>query len=151
MTKIELPRHMDTMAERATVKKEKNLAHIDETVTAAQGLSERDKLPAPTGYRILVMVVPPKSMTDGGIALTAHTIAVNQNASRVAYVVAMGPDAYKHDKFDSPWCEIGDCVLIDQYAGSKIGMEGGELRLINDDTVLAKVEKIFAAEYVDIK
>lgn len=148
---IEIPDHIDTLSARASTKQKKNIEHIECTMSDAEGLAERDKLPSPTGYRILVMIVPPKSVTDGGIHLTEHTIAVNQNASRVAYVIAMGPDAYKHDKFDQPWCKVGDCVLIDQYAGSKIGIDGGELRLINDDTVLANVKKEFAAEYVDIK
>lgn len=147
----EIPATVDTMSERANARRKSNEAHVDASIKASESLAERNKLPSPTGYRVLVMIVPPKSQTDGGIVLTANTVAVNQNASRVAYVIAMGPDAYKHDKFDEPWCKVGDCVMIDQYAGSKIGMDGGELRLINDDTIIATVKKEFAAEYVDIK
>ena len=54
----------------------------------------------------------------------------------------IGPDAYK-DKArfpEGPWCKEKDWVLFAKYAGSRIKIDGGELRLLNDDEVLAVVE-----------
>ena len=60
-----------------------------------------------------------------------------------AYVVRLGPLAYKDpDKFGpdcKPWCEEGDWVCIGQYAGSRFQIEGGEVRIINDDEVIATI------------
>ena len=39
-----------------------------------------------------------------------------------------------------PWCKVGDWVVFARYAGSRIQIDGGEVRLLNDDEVLATVE-----------
>ena len=54
----------------------------------------------------------------------------------------MGPDCYKDpERFsDGPWCKVGDWVVFARYAGSRIEIEGGEVRLLNDDEVLATVQ-----------
>ena len=54
----------------------------------------------------------------------------------------MGDLCFKDDtKFPTgPWCKEGDWVLITRYAGSRIRIDGGELRIINDDEILAKVD-----------
>ena len=50
----------------------------------------------------------------------------------------------KHDdpkRFsDGPWCKVGDWVVFARYAGSRIEIEGGEVRLLNDDEILATVQ-----------
>ncbi len=38
-----------------------------------------------------------------------------------------------------PWCKKGDWVIFARYAGSRIEIEGGEVRLLNDDEILATV------------
>ncbi len=53
----------------------------------------------------------------------------------------MGPDCYNDKRFsDGPWCKVGDWVVFARYAGSRIEIEGGEVRLLNDDEVLATVQ-----------
>ena len=50
--------------------------------------------------------------------------------------------AYKDiDKFgeDGAWCKEGDWVCIGRYAGSRFQIEGGEVRIINDDEVIATI------------
>ncbi len=37
-------------------------------------------------------------------------------------------------------CKVGDWVVFARYAGSRIEIEGGEVRLLNDDEVLATVQ-----------
>jgi co-chaperonin GroES (HSP10) len=61
----------------------------------------------------------------------------------VAYVVKVGPLAYQDpDKFGAdsePWCKEGDWICIGRYSGSRFNIEGGEVRIINDDEVIATI------------
>lgn len=163
MTKLQA--HVDTIGQRAkaesdakeaarVAKERVDAAHVAAIVDKASDMGEAQKLPQPTGYRLLVMVIPPKNKSAGGIELVEQTMARNTAASKVAYVVKLGPTAYKDAKRFGEgvaWCEEGDVIMIGQYAGSSIGMDGGELRIINDDEVMATVSKQFAMEFVDIK
>jgi co-chaperonin GroES (HSP10) len=53
----------------------------------------------------------------------------------------VGPDAYNDkDKFPhGAWCKKNDWVLFARYAGSRLNIEGGELRILNDDEVLGVI------------
>ena len=54
----------------------------------------------------------------------------------------MGPLAY-HDreKFPTgPWCKTGDWGIFARYAGSRLPIEGGEVRILNDDEVLGTIK-----------
>ncbi len=65
-----------------------------------------------------------------------------RHLAQIAKVVAQGPEAYKDSKdrtFYSRWCNIGDYVMFSKYAGSRMMIDGIELRLINDDEVQAVV------------
>ena len=103
---------------------------------------ESSKLPQPTGWRILVLPFKINEKTKGGIIMGQDTIEKQQVASQCGNVLAMGPDCY-HDKDrfkDGPWCKVGDWVMFDRYAGSRIKIEGGEVRLLNDDEVLENIK-----------
>ena len=80
--------------------------------------------------------------TKGGLILNESTLEKQQVGSQVGNVLAMGPEAYKGKRFEhsGPWCKKGDWVVFARYAGSRIQIEGGEVRLLNDDEVLATVE-----------
>ncbi len=41
---------------------------------------------------------------------------------------------------DGPWCKEGDWVIITRYAGSRVKIDGGELRIVNEDEILAVVD-----------
>ena len=41
---------------------------------------------------------------------------------------------------EGPWCKKGDWVIFARYAGSRIQIDGGEVRLLNDDEILATIE-----------
>ena len=103
---------------------------------------ESSKLPQPTGWRILVLPFKINEKTKGGIIMGQDTIEKQQVASQCGNVLAMGPDCY-HDKdrFNKgPWCKVGDWVMFARYAGSRIKIEGGEVRLLNDDEILATIK-----------
>ena len=100
-----------------------------------------DELPEPSGYRILVLPFTPKTKTKGGILFSQETLDKARIATTCGYVLKMGDLAYKDkDKFGEPWCKKGDWVIFARYAGSRLPIEGGEVRLLNDDEVLGTVK-----------
>ena len=90
------------------------------------------------------MLVLPFRMNEkskGGVLFANETVDRQQVASQCGNVLAMGPDCYKDkDIFQEQWCKVGDWVVFARYAGSRIEIEGGEVRLLNDDEVLATVQ-----------
>ena len=104
--------------------------------------TEEPKLPKPTGWRLLVLPFKMKEKTKGGLMLAETTLEKQQVASQVGLVMAMGPDCYKDKEryADGPWCKVNDWIMFARYAGSRIKIEGGEMRLLNDDEVLATID-----------
>ena len=99
-----------------------------------------DELPEPSGYRILVLPFTPKNKTKGGILFSQETLDKARIATTCGYVLKMGDLAYKDkEKFNKPWCKIGDWVMFARYAGSRLPIEGGEVRILNDDEVLGTI------------
>ena len=103
---------------------------------------ETEKLPKPTGWRILVLPFKVKEKTKGGVIMASTSLERQQLAAQCANVLAVGPDAYgDKEKFpEGPWCKVGDWVVFARYAGSRIKIEGGEARLLNDDEILATIK-----------
>ena len=104
--------------------------------------NETTKLPQPTGWRLLILPFKMNDKTKGGIYLGESTLEKQQVASQCGNVLAVGPDAYgDKERFpDGPWCKVGDWVMFARYAGSRIKIEGGEVRLLNDDEILATIK-----------
>ena len=104
--------------------------------------SHADKLPRPTGYRILILPFSLPEVTKGGIHIAKATLDKERIATVVGYVVAMGPDAYGDvNKFpEGAWCKKGDWVIFGRYAGARFQIEGGDMRLLNDDEILATID-----------
>ena len=104
--------------------------------------NQKDKLPQPTGWRILDLPFKMNEKTKGGVIMNESTLERQQVASQCGNVLAMGSECYKDkDRYPTgPWCKVGDWVVFARYAGSRINIEGGEVRLINEDEVLATVK-----------
>ena len=104
--------------------------------------SETTKLPIPTGWRLLILPFKHKQKTKGGILITDNVLERAQVASTCGLVLAVGPHAYgdKERYPEGPWCKKGDWGIFARYAGSRIKIDGGEVRLLNDDEGLATVE-----------
>ena len=102
-----------------------------------------DRLPQPTGWRLLVMPYQGARKTQGGIHIPDEVRSREAVATVVAYVLRVGPMAYKDPgKFGSdaePWCAEGQWVCIGKYSGSRFKIDGGEVRIINDDEVIATI------------
>jgi co-chaperonin GroES (HSP10) len=101
-----------------------------------------DRMPQPTGYRMVVIPYKGKTTTEGGIQLLKETVDREALATVVALVLKMGPLCYNDkEKFgDTPWCKEQQWVLIGRYAGARMKLEDGEeIRIINDDEVIGTI------------
>ena len=101
-----------------------------------------ERLPNPTGYRILVLPYAGPKKTKGGIILADTTQETIQMTTVCGLVLKMGPDCYRDKERypEGPWCKEKDWVIFARYAGSRIKIEGGEVRMLNDDEILATVD-----------
>ena len=101
-----------------------------------------ERMPVPTGWRMLILPYRGKGRTSGGILLTDQQLDEDQVQTVVGYVLKQGPLCYTDtDKFpDGPWCKEKDWIIFPRYAGSRFRIEGGEVRILNDDEVLATIK-----------
>ena len=98
-------------------------------------------MPSPTGWRLLILPYRGKGKTESGIYLPDKIVEENAVSTQVGYVLKVGELAYKDaTKFpEGSWCVKGDWVMFARYAGSRFRIDGGEVRILNDDEVLAKI------------
>ena len=131
MSNLILPVHVAKAVQKKKNEKEKKEKEL-----------ESSKLPEPTGWRLLVLPHKGKGKTKGGVILSDKTVEETQIATNVGLVLKVGPDAYKDiDRYpNGPWCKEKDWVIFARYAGSRLNIEGGELRILNEDEVLAVVD-----------
>ena len=101
-----------------------------------------ERLPNPTGWRLLVLPYKGQGKTKGGILLTYEAIQEQSYTTVTGLVLKMGPDCYKDEnRFpNGPWCKKGDWIIFGRYAGSRFGIDGGEVRILNDDEIIAVVK-----------
>tara|TARA_Y100000114_G_scaffold61710_1_gene56578 strand:+ start:750 stop:1160 length:411 start_codon:yes stop_codon:yes gene_type:complete len=101
-----------------------------------------DRVPKATGWRIVVLPHKGIEKTKGGLLLTDKAIEEQQLTTNVGLILNMGPDAYADkNKFpNGPWCKEGDWVVFARYAGSRVKIEDGEIRILNDDEILSTVK-----------
>ena len=101
-----------------------------------------ERVPQATGWRMVILPYKGVEKTKGGLLLTDKAIEEQQLTTNVGLILNMGPDAYADkNKFpNGPWCKKGDWVVFARYAGSRVKIEGGEIRILNDDEVLAKLK-----------
>tara|TARA_R110002110_G_scaffold404859_1_gene623568 strand:- start:759 stop:1265 length:507 start_codon:yes stop_codon:yes gene_type:complete len=102
-----------------------------------------ERMPQPTGWRILILPYKGKGVTEGGIQLIKETVDRESLATVVSYVVKMGPLCYADKKKfgETPWCQKGDWVLIGRYAGARFKLgDDAECRIINDDEIIATID-----------
>jgi co-chaperonin GroES (HSP10) len=113
-----------------------------EVSTLPQTAEERaTQLPNPSGYHILVAIPEIEEKYDSGLLKADTTKHFEEVLSTVFFVVKLGPDAYKGERFTSgPWCKEGDFVLARPNSGTRLKIHGREFRLINDDSVEAVVD-----------
>ena len=132
----EIPKHRNALSEK----------YLDEAKGEKEPLNPgniqnvKDQLPEPSGWRLLVLPFTPKEKTKGGILFSQEQLDKARISTTCGYVLELGDLAYKDkDKYNEPWCKKGDWVIFARYAGSRLPIEGGEVRLLNDDEVLGTI------------
>ena len=107
-----------------------------------------DRLPQPTGWRVLIAPFNPPRKSKGGILLNQKTLEEDAIQTNVGYVLRMGPLAYadKERYPTGPWCEEKQWVIFARYAGSRFRLNdekraafGSEVRILNDDEILGTI------------
>ena len=121
--------------------KEETQTYLD-AKSISENVSLLERLPTPTGWRLLVLPYAGPKKTKGGIILSDQTQDTIQMTTVCAYVLKVGELAYKDkEKFpDGPWCKEGEWVFFGRYAGSRFKIEGGEVRILNDDEIIARIK-----------
>ena len=135
----EVPKHKEALLD-AYKSREKTQTFLDaKSVSENKSLLER--LPSPTGWRILVLPYAGPKKTKVGVILTDTANETIQMTTVCAYVLKVGELAYKDkEKFpEGPWCKEGEWVIFGRYAGSRFKIEGGEVRILNDDEIIARI------------
>ena len=140
VSKTEIPNRKEALLDNYKSKDKIEETRLD--AKAVEGNKDLlDRLPSPTGYRLLVLPYAGPGKTKGGLYLSEATLDTIQMTTVCAYVLKVGDQAYKDEsKFpNGPWCKKGDWIIFGRYAGSRFKIEGGEVRILNDDEIIAKV------------
>ena len=138
----EVPKTRLALEEKYKEETKKEEVETKKRVDETNVESIQDQLPTPSGWRLLVLPFTPKDKTKGGIIVAQETLDRLRIAVNCGYVLKMGPEAYKDkDKFPSgAWCKEKDWVIFARYAGSRLPIDGGEVRILNDDEVLGTIK-----------
>ena len=101
-----------------------------------------NRLPNPTGWRLLILPYRGKGKRQGGVLLPDAVVDRESVATVCGYVLKVGPLAYEdRKKFPSgPWCREKDWIMFGRYAGARFKIDGGDVRILNDDEVIAVIQ-----------
>ena len=137
----EVPKHKNALEEKYKEQKVESVEEANKVDETNVG-EIKDELPQPSGWRLLVLPFTPKEKTKGGIIIAQESLDKLRIATNCGYVIKLGPLAYADkEKFATgPWCKKGDWVIFARYAGSRLPIEGGEVRILNDDEVLGTIK-----------
>jgi len=117
----------------------------------------------PAGYLVAAKIyVRPEELktvtredgTEATIYLPDTVRAEDKYQSVSALICAVGPDAYKGEKYENsgPWCKVGDWVLIPRYEATAVSYRGVAMALLPDDRIMAVIEgpnDVMAANLAD--
>ncbi|HLV09988.1 MAG TPA: co-chaperone GroES [Halanaerobiales bacterium] len=89
----------------------------------------------PLNDRIVVKYVEKEEKTKGGIVLPD---TAKEEKPQQGEIIAIGKDCCKED--DAPQIKVGDVVVFDKYAGSKVMIKDDEFVIVKLEDVLAVIE-----------
>ena len=90
----------------------------------------------PLADRVVIQMVETEETTKSGIVLPGAA----KEKPQVAEVVAVGPGTVVDGKEIKMEVKIGDKVLISQYAGTTVKLDGKENIIVRQSDILAVVE-----------
>ena len=90
----------------------------------------------PLADRVVIQMTESEETTKSGIVIPGSA----QEKPQVAVVTAVGPGGVVDGKEIVMEVKVGDKVLISQYAGTKVKLDGKENIIVRQSDILAVVE-----------
>ena len=90
----------------------------------------------PLADRVVIQMVESEETTKSGIVLPGSA----KEKPQVAKIVAVGPGGNVDGKEVKMEVKVGDKVLISQYAGTTVKLDGVENIIVRQGDILASVE-----------
>ena len=90
----------------------------------------------PLADRVILKMVETEETTKGGIILTGSA----KEKPTVAEVISVGPGGNVDGKEVTMTVKVGDRVITDKYAGTKVTLEDTEYGGVRQHDILAMVE-----------
>ena len=90
----------------------------------------------PLGDRVVIKMVEAEETTKSGIILTGSA----KEKPVVSEVVAVGPGGVVDGKEVTMYVEVGDKVVISNYAGTEVKLGKEEYTIVRQGDILAVVE-----------
>jgi co-chaperonin GroES (HSP10) len=93
-------------------------------------------------YIVIEPIKEVNEKTKGGLILADTTHDTIQMTTVCGLVLKMGSLCYR-DKEKFPfgkWCNERDWVIFGRYSGSRFKIQGGEVRILNDDEIIGTIK-----------
>ena len=90
----------------------------------------------PLADRVILKIVQTEETTKGGIILTGSA----KEKPTVAEVISVGPGGTVDGKEVTMTVKVGDRVITDKYAGTKVTLDEVEYIIVKQGDILAIVE-----------
>ena len=90
----------------------------------------------PLADRVVIKMLEAEETTKGGIILAGAA----KEKPQVAEIVAVGPGGVVDGKEVTMYVEVGDKVVISNYAGTEVKLDGEEYKIVRQNDILAVVE-----------
>ena len=90
----------------------------------------------PLADRVVIKMLEAEETTKGGIILAPSA----KEKPSIAEVVAVGPGGVVDGKEVTMYVEVGDKVVISNYAGTEVKLDGEEYKIVRQNVILAVVE-----------
>ena len=90
----------------------------------------------PLADRVVIKMIEAEETTKSGIVLPGAA----KEKPQIAEIVAVGPGGVVDGKEVKMELSVGDKVLISQYAGTTVKLDGEEYTILRQNDVLAKIE-----------
>ena len=90
----------------------------------------------PLGDKVVVKFVEAEEKTKGGIILSSAA----QEKPQIAEIVSVGPGSVVDGKEVKMEVKVGEKVILNQYAGTKVKLDSEEYTVCRQGDILAIVE-----------
>ena len=111
VAKTEFEKHKEKLAEKQQSELDKAFVSQEEKFLDPELLNKSllERMPSPSGWRLLVLPYKCKGVTEACIQLVKETVDRESLSTVICYVLKLGPLAYQdQNKFgNEPWCKKG--------------------------------------------